>query len=76
MPSGESVLSLTPRFTSCFLFRSHRADAEWLGAVAEENQRAGADVGQLVVFFRGEKDDVVSLKDPFVALERKRASTG
>jgi hypothetical protein len=45
-------------------FGTHRTHAERLGTVAEENQGARADIGELVVFFGRQKHDVVLFEKP------------
>src|SRR4030095_16325479 len=49
--------------------RSDRTDAEGLGAITEEDQWIGSDVGKLVIFLRGQEDQIVFLEDPFIPLK-------
>jgi hypothetical protein len=62
--------SLGIRFghTGLLFFCGHVGAAKRFGTVAHEHERLGADVGDLVVIFCGEKDDLVFLDNPFFSL--------
>ena len=47
---------------------SNRTYTEWFGAIAEEDQRFGSDIGKLIVVLSGEKDDLVLLNNSLCAI--------
>ena len=55
------------KFISCF--GAGNADAERFGAIAEQHQRFGPLVDQLIIFLGREKDDVIFLDHPLAAFE-------
>ena len=47
----------------------HMGAAEGFGTIADQHQRLRSDVGDLVVVFRAEKNDLIFFDDALVALE-------
>ena len=50
-------------------FGGHVGAAERLGTVAYEHERFSADVGDLIIVFGAEKDDLIFLQNPLFAFE-------